>query len=277
MFRIKHILRQEAGDDGAEGGTPAATSTPVETPAETNWRDSLSSDIKDNESLAKFTEIDALAKSYINAEKMIGKDKIVIPTDEAQWNEAYAKLGRPSDPEGYEIKPMEGFDVNDDALGFFKGLFHTAGLNQSQAEKLFNGFSGHILESMKGSDDEIMSQMKQEDEVIRKEWGEAYESNVKLANRAAEEFGGEDFVKFLSDSGYQQHPQMLKFLSKIGQMNDEDNLHDGNGDPGMTPDSLKEEINSLMASDAYTNKSAIDHNDAVKKVAALFNRLHASG
>ena len=46
---------------------------------ETSWRDSLSDDLKTNASLQKFSDVGTLAKSYINAEQMIGKDKMVVP------------------------------------------------------------------------------------------------------------------------------------------------------------------------------------------------------
>ena len=91
-----------------ETTTPTETvqpTTPIATPApQGSWKDSISEDFRNDPSIEKFTEIDALAKSYINATKMIGQDKIVIPTKNSgqeAWDEAYAKLGRPESPEKY--------------------------------------------------------------------------------------------------------------------------------------------------------------------------------
>ena len=82
---------------------PTATPTPVakaDTPApQTSWKDSISEEYRVDPNIEKFTEIDALAKSYINATKMIGQDKIAIPNNNStddQWSEVYAKLGRHS-------------------------------------------------------------------------------------------------------------------------------------------------------------------------------------
>ena len=61
---------------------PTATPTTVaktDTPT-SSWKDSISEEYRVDPSIEKFTEIDALAKSYINATRMIGQDKIVIPT-----------------------------------------------------------------------------------------------------------------------------------------------------------------------------------------------------
>ena len=80
--------------------TPATAPT---APAEqsSSWKDSISEEFRKDPSIEKFTEIDALAKSYINATRMIGTDKVAIPNKnftEDQWNEFYDKVGRPEPP-----------------------------------------------------------------------------------------------------------------------------------------------------------------------------------
>ena len=52
-----------------------------EQPQETNWMSSLPSDLQTNDSLTKFSSVESLAKSYINAQGIIGADKIVKPTN----------------------------------------------------------------------------------------------------------------------------------------------------------------------------------------------------
>ena len=59
--------------------TPQPTATPVstgDTPA--SWKSSISEEFRNDPNIEKFTEIDALAKSYINATRMIGQDLLVI-------------------------------------------------------------------------------------------------------------------------------------------------------------------------------------------------------
>ena len=69
----------------------------------------------------------ALAKSYVNAQSMIGADKVAIPgkhaTDE-DWGEVYRRLGRPDTPEGYELvnEVPEGVEANDNILDWFGAL-----------------------------------------------------------------------------------------------------------------------------------------------------------
>ena len=99
----------EKTETSTETVTPSTTETKPEVKATTTtstWKDSISEQYRNDPNIEKFTEADALAKSYINAVKMIGQDKIAIPnnnsTDEA-WNEVYDKLGRPESAEKYSL------------------------------------------------------------------------------------------------------------------------------------------------------------------------------
>ncbi len=85
--------------------TSTETTQPTATPSTVSngdtpvsWKSSISEEFRNDPNIEKFTEIDALAKSYINATRMIGQDKVAVPnknSTEDQWNEVYSKLGRP--------------------------------------------------------------------------------------------------------------------------------------------------------------------------------------
>ena len=71
---------------------PEVTTTTTTTTS--SWKDSISEAYRNDPNIEKFTEIHALAKSYINATRMIGQDKMVVPNKnftEDQWEEAYMK------------------------------------------------------------------------------------------------------------------------------------------------------------------------------------------
>ena len=75
---------------------PEVTTTTTTTTS--SWKESISEVYRNDPNIEKFTEIDALAKSYINATRMIGQDKMIVPNKnftEDQWEEAYIKMGRP--------------------------------------------------------------------------------------------------------------------------------------------------------------------------------------
>ena len=69
----------------ANADTPISSTT---TDNQSTWKDSISEVYRNDPNIEKFTEIDALAKSYINATRMIGQDKMVVPNKnftEDQW------------------------------------------------------------------------------------------------------------------------------------------------------------------------------------------------
>ena len=112
---------EQATTETAQPTTPAATPAAQPTPS---WKDSISEEYRKDPNIEKFTEIDALAKSYINATRMIGQDKMIVPNKnftEDQWSEAYAKMGRPEDSEKYSLEVMSDvFAYDDQAMKSFR-------------------------------------------------------------------------------------------------------------------------------------------------------------
>ena len=91
--------------------TTTTTDTPqtIEQPSTVakSWKETISEEFRNDPNISKFTEIDALAKSYINATRMIGQDKVAVPNENStddQWNEVYGKLGRPESPDKYKLE-----------------------------------------------------------------------------------------------------------------------------------------------------------------------------
>ena len=135
-----------------ETTTPTETvqpTTPIATPApQGSWKDSISEDFRNDPSIEKFTEIDALAKSYINATKMIGQDKVIIPNNnstEDQWNEVYEKLGRPESADKYSFDiNSESVAIDENAVKSFAEQSHKLGLNNKQAQGILEFYKNNM-------------------------------------------------------------------------------------------------------------------------------------
>ena len=106
--------------------TVATADTPAPQPTESSWKESISEVYRNDPSIEKFTEIDALAKSYINATKMIGQDKLVIPTNnstEEHWDEVYTKLGRPESADKYSLDAKsEVVNLDENAINLLQKM-----------------------------------------------------------------------------------------------------------------------------------------------------------
>ena len=271
---LRPVLMNEEGE--GEGGSAGDGSTEVTQLSSENWKDFVSEDLRGNSSLDKFTSLDGLAKSYLNAESMIGKDKIVIPTNEDEFGLAYDAMGRPENADSYDLKYPEGMDSKSDLSSGFRQMAYDTGMSQDQIGKIFNWYNEMNVSVAADQKTAHEAGMDESVGILKKEWGENYDANVEMASRVGQEFGDQEFMDFLADSGAGNNPAMIKFLHKIGELGGEDNLEGGSTGQTSTPDQIREEINGAMASTAYQNKADVGHDATVKKVQGLFERLHAA-
>lgn len=131
----------------AKSDTPVSPTTETQPVAKT-WKEAISEEFRNDPNIEKFTEIDALAKSYINATQMIGKDKVAVPnknSTEDQWNEVYDKLGRPESADKYSLNAKsEVVPIDDNAIKQFAENAHQLGLNNKQAQGILEFYKNNM-------------------------------------------------------------------------------------------------------------------------------------
>jgi hypothetical protein len=126
------------GHGSAEAGLQAGIAA-----EQKDWRTGLPTELQGNPALAKYTDVGALAKAYINAEKAIGADKIVMPDKHATADDLKAifhKLGLPQKMEEYELK-MPEVPLNDGDLTEFKQAAFEAGIMPNQMQQFLGWYS----------------------------------------------------------------------------------------------------------------------------------------
>jgi len=261
-----------AVEEQSQPSEQTATSEPVET----SWRDSLPDDLRSNTSLEKFSDVSTLAKSYINAESMIGKDKMVVPgenTTEDQWNDIYNKLGRPESSNGYELQMnlQEGEVVDEQLYTAFKDAAHANGLSPKQAQGLLNFYNDISTEALNEQANSGVLAQEQSSRELREEWGRNYETNLNAASNVAKQFLGEDVFQIqLSDGSLLgDNATLIRGLSKIASIVSEDTLV-GDKNDVVSNAGVQEQLNNLTAQGtAYWNKQDPNHDATVKKVLDL--------
>lgn len=242
---------------------PAASEEGQSLEVESSWTDSLSDDYKEHQSLSTFKSIDDLAKSYIHAQGMIGKDKVIVPTDSStpeEVSEFYSKLGMPA-PEEYSV---EGAD---DAL---RDVLLSNHVLPKQAKAIVDALAEMNKGSEEAGDSEYDEAMQQELEELKEEWGESFDGNIQRAAHAFKVFGNEDTANYLNETGLGNDPVLLKLFSNIGAKLGEDSFK-GTAQPSMNKDAAKARINTLYADTAgpLYDKSSAKHNDVLKELQAL--------
>lgn len=231
----------------------------------------------------------ALAKvggAYVNAEKLIGAEKLPLPPkgadgkrDFANWD-GWKALGVPEKPDAYAFAKPEGFDgYSDDMAGAFRGIAHKARLTPEQAAIVHDAYVGMARSGVALTKAEAEKQL----ESLRVEWGAEYAAKAAQARAGAtpalEAAGltGDDFDKIGNAIG---HDKAVKMFQHYGASMGEDRHVETDqrqpGDP-RDPAAAMAEINRLRGggdaefSAAYLNKNSAAHKDAVARMA----RLHA--
>lgn len=246
-----------------------------------DWRAGLPKEMQENASLKKYTSIEALAGAYLNAQKIIGAEKIPVPgkhTTEEEWKAIFQKLGVPEKPEDYTVKFKEGFSVDEKFSKEFQQHAHKLGILPKQAQALADWFSDINM----GSEQSVQAELKKQFETgvanLKKDWGNAFDLNVARANKALAELGGEEIVNHFLKRGYGGDEKVIRFLAKVGEtLFGEHKVVEGQGGSGvMTPKELDTEISRLQKEPAYFDKTHPNHKSIVEEVRELYAKRYPS-
>ena len=266
---------------------------PVETgqaPSE-DWKASLPEDIRDNQLIHNANSIESLAKTAIHAQSMIGADKIAVPgrwANDDDWNNVYTKLGKPEDAQGYKLELKEGTQVDKDMESWYRGLAHKAGLNDRQANTIFQEYMAKEAELKAANappSPEDVEIIKGEAEIaLKKEWGKAFDTKMNEAKGVLTEFAPKDFDQLLTKDGVPlgNDPVFIKTLANIGNYINsklgEDKMVGSKQQPQYTPADAEKEIAALRGDPRdggpYWDKKHPDHIRTVQQVQELMEYMH---
>jgi hypothetical protein len=162
-----------------------------------------------DKSLEPIKDLTGLTKSYIEAQKMIGRSvqlpvKDLKPEDRAKAvKDIIGRLRKegvleatPDSPDKYEIKTpqVDGWKANEPLMTGFREAAHKIGMTPSQAQGLFDWYL-NFQQSTETQDQEEFENMKLG---LQKEWGGLYRRKLEAARRAAAEYIGQDADALIS-------------------------------------------------------------------------------
>lgn len=276
------------GDDAAAAAAKATAAAAAAAGAPgAGFRAGLSEDIRDNAFLANFDSVDALAKEHINVQTMIGKKGVIPPaaegTDE-DWEKFYANpvLGRPEKAEGYQLKATDGVKVDKELEGWFRGAAHKYGVSQRQASALFNDWNAMTGKREAATVAQNESTLEAAKKVLMEKWGgqAEYDKKMALGNRAVDQYGGDELVAFLAQSGLGVDPRMVAVFAEIGEtLHGDGRLVGGReGQFSLTPADAKVQLNELQRNEdnrkILTDKSHPEHAALMARRSALTAAAH---
>lgn len=260
----------------------APPAPPPVTPPAADWRAALPEDVKASPTLAKFTTIEGLAKSYVNLEKQFGADKIIIPKegDAEGWAKAYDALGRPKEPSAYDFKPVqlpEGMQYDTALEDKFRPVAHNLGLTQKQAQGMRDWFAANQGEAFTATNQQHAQEREAATNELKRELGNAYEGTQKAAEAALLVYAGKDALDAMKKNGMIDDPFMIRVFGKIGRETlGEDKLKASGAVTEDDPATLKNTITEFRSkhSAALYDNMHPEHSLRVNELTALTTRLH---
>ena len=262
--------------DVAKSDTPVSPTTETQ-PAAKTWKEAISEEFRNDPNIEKFTEIDALAKSYINATQMIGKDKVAVPnknSTEDQWNEVYDKLGRPESADKYSLNAKsEVVPIDEQAIKQFAENAHQLGLNNKQAQGILEFYKNNMEGMAHQAKVDTETAQAQSTQQLRQEWGREFDTNIKKAGALAKANMNPEILDMQLKDGMRlgDHPEIIKGFAKIAGMMSEDKIVSTESENVSSNTDVETEISDIMnnKNGPYWNKSHPDHDKMVQQVYTL--------
>lgn len=230
---------------------------------ESNWLDTLPEEIRGDKSLSTIPDVGTLAKNYVNAQRMIGADKVALLgkyATQEEYDQFYSKIGRPDAATDYKYEIDEGTDVTDETVSWASDVFHKAGLTPRQA----NIVMGEYLKAGQGesaafsppSEQQVLELRNQTINGLQKEWGTDYENNLAVANAVVTEFGTDELREATMPDGTTlgDNPDFIRLLNNVGSFIrskvSEDTLEGSKLVGGMSASDAREKLRDVKASDS---------------------------
>ena len=264
----------------AETTTPTTEAPKQETQIEQaptvakSWKEAIPEELRNDPNISKFTELESLAKSYINATRMIGQDKVAVPNNnstEDQWNEVYDKLGRPESADKYKLEvKSDTVPLDEGAIKSFAENAHKLGLNNKQAQGILEFYKNSMESSAHQNQIDMETAQAQSEQELRKEWGGNYEANIKKAGAVAKANMDATILDMQLKDGTRlgDHPAIIKGFANIANLLSEDKLVSTESEGMSQSIDYNAEISKIVndRSGPYWNRSHPDHDKVVQQV-----------
>jgi len=276
--RSLNFGNEKEGAPAPEAKPESATQTPDWHRLPEDWASTLPEDLKDHASLKTMHDIPTMVKSFIEAQKMVGKNKIVIPDQhgsEEDWQKVYKKLGLPETLEEYELEIDHGGKLDEGFLTKFKEAAHKNGILPKQASAVMDWY----LEQYKGiSETNADEAVKEREEGFKKldmEWGDSYRKNMVAAELALKDFSSDDVADYAQQKGWTQDPMFIKLLAAVGNSTKEAELTGKlpRGDmEAKSPEEARQEITDIQSDlgHPYYDVKHPNHKSAVASMENLY-------
>lgn len=271
-----------AAAEGATGGATAGVATVA-----FDWN----THIKDPETKEAFGKMfpgmktpEDLAKTAVHQQRKIGQQGVPLPQKPEEFvpfMQTHFKV--PKDGKGYNFDKLnvpKGLDVDKVALQGFAENFAKAGMRQEQVESVLGSYYEMAAQQQQQQVAKRGQEATESKLALQKEWGTNFDANMKVAEMALGNLGGDALKKSIVDSGLHNNAEFVKFLTQIGGLMKEDPISGKMSGGGFSagPEQAKQEIDQLYGDEkfrqAYYNTNHPGHAAAQARMRTLMEIKH---
>ena len=219
--------------------------------------------------------------SYRHLEQLVGSDTVRIPGAEADAEEVagfWSKLGRPDAPDGYDIPtPPDMAAYSEDMASWFRDAAHECHMPLEMARRFHDKYVEKFIHETQALDTELAGERQRSDAELRYAWGDSYDRNKVLADRALRALGGDRLIEELRLSRLDSSAALAQAFAQIGErLYAEDGFLDADSGPGFghSPVLARQEIQRLRADSAfmtvYGDRRHPEHEAAQQRMDQLY-------
>ena len=234
MFTFKNLLarkyRDEAGDDGDAGG---GSTTGVDTVLTGDDGDAGAADDSGTK-----TNLDADGNPIADGDAKLDADGNSIADGDADAGKDDG--GKSPDTYADFVMP-EGMELDEAALAEATPMFKELGLSQEQSQKVIDLYAKQVQAGSQMQTDnfnQLMNDWREQSKNDSEFGGDKYDENVKIAQSAIGKYGTPELKQLLNDHGVGNHPEMVRFMVKVGRTLSEDIPGNPGGATGNADDAV---------------------------------------
>lgn len=125
-----------------------------------------------------------------------------------------------------ELSFPEGAEVDEERLVATKQKFQKLGYTAEQAQGAVDMYS-EVHKEIYDQFDSIKSDWEKESRTDSEYGQDKFDASIGMAGKAIDTFGNEGLLNMLEETGVGNHPEMIRFMFKVGQALQEDSPNSG--------------------------------------------------
>lgn len=147
---------------------------------------------------------------------------------EGSEEESSKETGAPEEYADFEMP--DGIQLNEELGSEFKTAAKEMNLTQEQAQKFITIQSEYVAAQQKATQDAFIEQTNAWADEVKADTefgGSKLDSTLATASRALDKYGTPELKELLNSSGLGNHPEMVRFVARVGRSVSEDTLEVG--------------------------------------------------